>query len=81
MLDKWVTNWKKIGIHISYQNKLQRNKKFKHLKNETAFSGSDDLLMRTCLSQRIFFIRLQKRRRGNTRSTARYRAQIPISWI
>ena len=62
MLDKWVTNWKEIGIHISYQNKLQRNKKFKHLKNETAFSSGDDLLTRTCLSKRIFFIPLQKRR-------------------
>ena len=37
--------------------------------------------MRTCLSQRICFIPLQKRRRGNTRSTAWCRAQIPIPWI
>ena len=32
-------------------------------------------------SQRIFFIPLQKRRRGNTRRSAWCRAPIPISWM
>ena len=43
--------------------------------------GGDDLPMRTCLSQRIFFIPLQKRRRGNTRRSVWCRAPIPISWM
>lgn len=37
--------------------------------------------MRMCLSQRMSFIPLKKRKRGNTRRSASCRAPIPISWI
>ena len=50
-------------------------------KPSPALSGGDDLLTRTCLSQRIFFIPLQKGRRGNTRRSAWCRAPVPISWM
>ena len=50
-------------------------------KDPNGLSGGDDLLTRTCLSQRIFFIPLQKKRRGNIRKSAWCRAPIPISWM
>ena len=43
--------------------------------------GGDDLPMRTCLSQRISFIPLQRRKRGNTRKSAWCRAPIPTLWM
>jgi hypothetical protein len=44
-------------------------------------SGRDDLPTRTCLSQRISFVFLQKRKRGNTRKSALCRAPVPTLWM
>ena len=47
------------------------------IKNKSTLSSGDDLLMRTCLSQRIFFIPLQKRR-GNKKKRL---VQSPSSYF
>lgn len=54
--------------------------KYMEQKPKLRLSGGDDLPTRTCLSQRISFIPLQKRRRGNTRKSAWCRAPIPTLW-
>ena len=74
--------WQIFGVWKSTLGYVQLLQKVLNhdLKNLYVLSGSDDLLTRTCVSQRIFFIPLQKRR-GNTRSSAWCRAPIPISWM
>ncbi|CAO2592023.1 hypothetical protein LEMLEM_LOCUS6586 [Lemmus lemmus] len=47
-----------------------------YYKRKAGLSGGDDLPTRTCLSQRISFIPLQRRKRGNTKKSAWCRAQF-----
>jgi hypothetical protein len=58
-----------------------RNKEKERERKERKLSGGENLLARICLSQRIFFIPRQRRRRGNTRRSAWCKAPIPTSWM